>query len=96
MDHAEGNFELSHTQDAERKKWALYQNHKFFYKFLFVELLYMGTKNSYKRTLRLQMSTVASWLFEQLNYLINNNFILYSITEKKKKKKKSFKYLFSC
>ena len=60
MDQAEGSVELSHMQ----KKGTLDQHHEFFCKCLFVELLYMVTKNSSKRTTRLQMSKVASCAFE--------------------------------
>ena len=85
MHYTEGNVELGHLQDVEGKKWTLDQHHKFFCKCLFVGLLQMAPKNSYKRTTRQQMSTVASWVFEQLDYLIKNIFLLYDITEKKTK-----------
>ena len=85
MDQTEESVELSHMQNVEGKKETLYQHNEVFGKCLFVKLLQTVTKNSIKRTSRLQMSTVASWVFEQLYYLIKNIFLLYDITEKKTK-----------
>ena len=73
MDQAEGNVELSHLKEVEQEKGTLDQHHKFFGKRVLVELHYMATKNLYKTTTRLQMSTVASLRFEKLYHLIKRS-----------------------